>query len=28
VIFDAPLSRMLRYPRLSVALCAVAPPSE
>jgi SAM-dependent methyltransferase len=28
VIFDAPLSRILRYPRLSVALCAVAPPSE
>ena len=28
VVFDAPLSRMLRYPRLSVALCAVGPPGE
>ena len=26
VILDAPLSRMLRYPYLSVALCAVRPP--
>jgi SAM-dependent methyltransferase len=25
VVFDAPLSRILRYPRLSVALCAVKP---
>jgi cyclopropane fatty-acyl-phospholipid synthase-like methyltransferase len=28
VVFDAPLSRILRYPQLSVALCAVGPPGE
>ncbi len=27
VVFDAPLSRLLRYPYLSVALCAVKPPA-
>jgi SAM-dependent methyltransferase len=27
VVFDAPLSRMMRYPHLSVALCAVKRPS-
>ena len=28
VVFDAPLSRLVRYPYLSVALCAVRPRSE
>ncbi len=28
VVFDAPLSRMLRYPHLSVALCAVKRPAQ
>jgi SAM-dependent methyltransferase len=28
VVLDAPLSRMLRYPHLSVALCAVKRPSQ
>jgi SAM-dependent methyltransferase len=27
VVFDAPLSRALRYPHLSLALCAVKPPA-